>query len=96
MIRKTLTTALAAAVVATTTFAISQPADAKMRHMKKMTKVRLVPSQQKASYHGVAAGSPPMLVDIQQVPPGGGVLGLGVAPSSGFFKGVPVFGDLGL
>lgn len=97
MIRKTLSTGLVLAVLATTSLAISQPASAKhMMRMKMAKKVHLVPSQQKASYHGVAPGGPMMLVDIPQVPAGGGALGLGVAPSTGLFKGVPVIGDLGL
>ncbi len=94
MIRKTLSTGLALAVLATTSLAMSQPASAK--HMKMAKKMHLVPSQQKASYHGVAMGGPMMLVDIPQVPAGGGALGLGVAPSTGLFKGVPLIGDLGL
>ena len=96
MIRKTLTTGVALAVLATTTIAVSQPASAKMHHMKMAKRMRLVPAQQKASYHAMAYGGPMMLVDIPQVAPGGGALGLGLVPSSGFFKGVPVIGDFGL
>ena len=98
MFQKTLTTGLALAVLATTTIALSQPASAAM-HAKRMMmakRMRLVPAQQKASYHPIRTGGPMMLVDIPPVAVGGGALGLGVAPSTGLFKGVPVIGDLGL
>ena len=98
MFRKILTTGLALAVLATTTIVVSQPASAKMhaRRMKMAKRMRLVPSQQKASYQPIRAGGPMMLVDIPPVAAGGGALGLGVAPSTGLFKGVPLIGDLGL
>ena len=94
MIRKTLTTSLALAVLATTSLAMSQPANAK--RMMKPKKVRLVPSQPKPSFHPIRAGGPMMLIDIAPVPAGGGVLNAGLLPSTGVFKGVPVLGDFGL
>ena len=95
MIRKTLTNGLALAVLATASLAMSQPASARMHRMK-MAKVHLVPSQPKPTFVAAPYGVPMMLVDIPRVPAGGGALGLGLVPSSGFFKGVPVFGELGL
>lgn len=98
MIRRTLTTGFALAVLATTSIAVSQPANAKMhaKRMMKAQKVRLVPSQQKPSFHSIPTGGPMMLVDIPRVPTGGGVLNAGLLPSTGLFKGVPVLGDIGL
>ena len=95
MTSKTLTTGRALAVLATASLAIAQPAMAKP-HGAKTAKVRLVPSQQKPSYHGIAKGGPMMLIDIPQVPAGGGVLNAGLLPSTGVFKGVPLLGDFGL
>ncbi len=98
MFRKTLTTGLALAVLATTTIAVTQPASARMhaKRMRMAKRMRLVPSQQKASFQPIRAGGPMMLVDIPPVAAGGGALGLGIAPSTGLFKGVPVIGGLGL
>ncbi len=94
MISKTLTTGLTLAVLATTSLALTQSADAK--HVMKPKKVRLVPSQPKPSYHAIRAGGPMMLIDIAPVPAGGGVLNAGLLPSTGVFKGIPVLGDFGL
>ena len=98
MIRTTMTAGLAVAVLATTSLAMSQPASAKMHHKSrmKMARMRLVPSQPKPTFHATRAGGPMMLVDIPPVAAGGGALGLGVLPSSGFFKGVPVIDAFGL
>ena len=95
MIRKTLTTGLALAALACASPALSGPASAKT-HRVKVAKVRLVPSQQKPSYHGYPKGGPLMLIDIPQVPAGGGVLNAGLLPSTGVFKGIPLLGDFGL
>lgn len=95
MTRRTLTTGLTLAVLATASLAVSQPADAKTHH-KKMAKVHLVPSQPKPTFVATPYGGPMMLVDIQHVAPGAGAMGLGLVPTTGFFKGVPVLDGLGL
>ena len=94
MIRKTLTTSFAVAILAITSLALTQPASAK--RLMKPKKVRLVPSQPKQSFHAIRAGGPMMLIDIAPVPVGGGVLNAGLLPSTGVFKGIPVLGDFGL
>lgn len=96
MIRNTLKMGLALAVVAATGMAMSQPANARVRRAKMTKPVRLVPSQPKASFHPAPYGGPMMLVGIPPVPPGGGVLKLGLLPSSNMFKDVPVLGEFGL
>ena len=56
--------------------------------------MHLVPSQPKPGYRSMVGT--PSLIDVVPVSAHGGLLGLGVVPSTGVFKGVPVLGDFGL
>ncbi len=90
------TTALALAMVAGAAMAFAQPAQAAMKHSRNLyvTGKRFAPATVKAGYVGAPGytyGPPgpirPMLIDPGL---GGGFLGVGIFPSIGFFRGVPV------
>ena len=85
---------LALAVLATVALAAPQSASAAhARHMM-AKRMRLVPSQPKPGYHSMVGT--PSLVDVVPVSAQGGLLGLGVLPSTGLFKSVPLLGNFGL
>ena len=97
MIRSPLTTGLALAVLAATIFAAPQSAGAAMHHRKRMhvaKRVKLIPASAKPGYRSMVGT--PSLIDPVPVTPNGGLLGLGILPSTGVFKGVPVVGEFGL
>ena len=87
---------LTLAVLAAVAFAAPQAASA-ASHARRMTmakRPRLVPSQPKPGYHSMVGT--PSLIDPVPVSAHGGLLGLGVIPSTGVLKGVPVLGEFGL
>lgn len=93
---KLLHAGLTLAILAAAASAAPQSASAAghARHMKMAKKSHLVPSQPKPGYHSMVGT--PSLIDPVPVSAHGGLLGLGVIPSTGVFKGVPVLGEFGL